>query len=57
MTGEGVFGGMDEVYETEGRVFRKGVLSGFVYGFGEGFIGSVVTEEGTEIEIVDLGCR
>ena len=54
MTGEGVFGGMNEVYETEGRVFRNGVMIGFVYEFGDGFIGMVVTAEETEIELLNV---
>ena len=29
MTGEGVWGGLDSVYEKDGLVFRRGVLSGF----------------------------
>ena len=33
MTGAGVFGGADRVYETGGRVFLRGVLAGFASSF------------------------
>ena len=51
LTGEGVFGGMDRVFERDGQVFRDGVRRGFAHRFGEGFIGYAVTPEPCELLI------
>ena len=51
MTGEGVFGGLAEVYASDGRVFRRGVLSGFVREFDcADFVCRLVTESEAEAE-------
>ena len=45
LTGDGVFGGMNRIFERDGQVFRDGVRKGFSYRFGESFIGCAVTAE------------
>ena len=56
MTGAGVFGGMDRVYETEGRVFFGGVLRGYSKCFdGPGYFCHIVTRsEPVETELILL---
>ena len=55
MTGEGVWGGLDSVYEKEGRVFRRGVLKGFSKSFGtESYALAVVSEAPAEVELILL---
>ena len=53
LTGAGVFGGARDVYETEGRVFFRGVLSGFVQCFdSDEYICRLVTEQASPTEPV-----
>ena len=55
MTGDGVWGGLDRVYEKDGAVFRRGVLSGFVRAVSDsGFSFAAVTAAIAETEIVIL---
>ena len=56
LTGEGVFGGMRDVYETEGRVFREGVFKAFASHFdGCAHACCIVSEASPEsIELIRL---
>lgn len=54
MTGDGVFGGMDRIYETGGAVFFDGVLRGYCRSFdGPGYFCRLVTrEQPLDIELI-----
>lgn len=54
LTGKGVFGGMDGVFERDGQVFFRGVRKGFSAWFSEGFAGCAVTGEPFGIETVHI---
>ena len=55
MTGEGIFARPDTVYETAGRVFRRGVLAGFAHRLCiSGCVGCLVTREECEPEVIAL---
>ncbi len=56
LTGEGVFGGMRSIYETEGRLFRGGVFKAFVSHFDSaGHACCIVSEASPEsIELIRL---
>ncbi|MBR6429093.1 MAG: 4'-phosphopantetheinyl transferase superfamily protein [Clostridia bacterium] len=55
LTGEGIFARPDTVYETAGRVFRKGVLAGFALPLsGDGYEACLVTKTECETEVLFL---
>lgn len=54
LTGEGVFGGMDRVFEKDGRIFRDGVSKAFSFRFGDGYAGCAAACEECDFSLEEL---